>query len=429
MRPLGSTSSSARYGAPPFVRSCRFALTAKTPSTTRSSARSEITAAESIAATVASGRARDLAVSRAPLRRGGRRAARRPGRAALRRDRRRRRVRATCAREPVQHRPPDAARLAGGRRRDARRLARARRAAARRSPRSGGSRRSSPAPTASSARARASSASIEATPYSERQGAAARAHARRARRRAACGCCARRAPSSSRSSCSTTPTRPSSGPRGEPGHGRRGGRRAHAASGGCRPDELEIDVPLLIADGHHRYETAVAFREEDPAADAHLRRARLVALARARDLPDAPRSRGRSTPSRTGSMTSSWDTVVARALPRAASFFRLDTHDDELDARRSSASSREGVELHAVRRARRSPRSTTARPSAAFLVRAPTVAQVAEFAARGETMPQKSTYFFPKLTSGLPPAPSRPCRSTRLRRRPGSSSAARRSPT
>ena len=39
--------------------------------------------------------------------------------------------------------------------------------------------------------------------------------------------------------------------------------------------------------------------------------------------------------------------------------------------------------------------------STAFLVRAPTVAQVAEFAARGETMPQKSTFFYPKLTSGL----------------------------
>ena len=37
----------------------------------------------------------------------------------------------------------------------------------------------------------------------------------------------------------------------------------------------------------------------------------------------------------------------------------------------------------------------------AFLVRAPTIAQVAAFAARGETMPQKSTYFYPKLTSGL----------------------------
>src|SRR5581483_388308 len=30
--------------------------------------------------------------------------------------------------------------------------------------------------------------------------------------------------------------------------------------------ELEIDTPLLIADGHHRYETAVAYREEHPEA-------------------------------------------------------------------------------------------------------------------------------------------------------------------
>jgi uncharacterized protein (DUF1015 family) len=38
---------------------------------------------------------------------------------------------------------------------------------------------------------------------------------------------------------------------------------------------------------------------------------------------------------------------------------------------------------------------------AAFLVRPTTVAQVAEFARRGEVMPQKSTFFYPKLTSGL----------------------------
>ena len=30
--------------------------------------------------------------------------------------------------------------------------------------------------------------------------------------------------------------------------------------------ELELDVPLLIADGHHRYETALAFHAEEPAA-------------------------------------------------------------------------------------------------------------------------------------------------------------------
>ena len=38
---------------------------------------------------------------------------------------------------------------------------------------------------------------------------------------------------------------------------------------------------------------------------------------------------------------------------------------------------------------------------AALLLRPPTVAQVREVARRGETMPQKSTYFYPKLPSGL----------------------------
>src|SRR5439155_18960156 len=47
----------------------------------------------------------------------------------------------------------------------------------------------------------------------------------------------------------------------------------NVAEGGVRTrawpiggDEVAIDTPLLIADGHHRYETAVAYREENPAA-------------------------------------------------------------------------------------------------------------------------------------------------------------------
>jgi hypothetical protein len=38
---------------------------------------------------------------------------------------------------------------------------------------------------------------------------------------------------------------------------------------------------------------------------------------------------------------------------------------------------------------------------AAFLLEPVTVEQVARFAHAGETMPQKSTFFYPKLTSGL----------------------------
>jgi hypothetical protein len=41
------------------------------------------------------------------------------------------------------------------------------------------------------------------------------------------------------------------------------------------------------------------------------------------------------------------------------------------------------------------------RAEAAFLLRPPTIEQVEAVAEAGETMPQKSTYFYPKLFSGL----------------------------
>jgi uncharacterized protein (DUF1015 family) len=41
------------------------------------------------------------------------------------------------------------------------------------------------------------------------------------------------------------------------------------------------------------------------------------------------------------------------------------------------------------------------RARAAFLVRPPELADVEAMALSGERMPEKSTYFFPKLTSGL----------------------------
>ena len=44
---------------------------------------------------------------------------------------------------------------------------------------------------------------------------------------------------------------------------------------------------------------------------------------------------------------------------------------------------------------------TSGEATAAFLVRAPTVEQVEAFARAGTRMPPKSTYFYPKLTSGL----------------------------
>ena len=132
--------------------------------------------------------------------------------------------------------------------------------------RAGGSRRSTSAPTASSAVARGFVAALRARAVREPRRPAARAHARRARRRAACACSRRRARSSSRSSCSGTARSSSTGSasRTSRQRGRRDARlwRLDAEFGDALTEEL-ADAQLLIADGHHRYETTLAFHEED----------------------------------------------------------------------------------------------------------------------------------------------------------------------
>jgi uncharacterized protein (DUF1015 family) len=161
--------------------------------------------------------------------------------------------------------------------------------------------------------------------------------------------------------------------------------------------EVELDVPLLIADGHHRYETAVAFREEDPSA---ARTFAVLVSSRSPGLEIFPTHRlvTRLAAEPSARHVDAWDRA-ALGLYRGGEWFRIES-DDELDAR--------AVERYAANGVAYTPSAEEAvaavdrgQAQAAFLVRAPTVAQVAAFAARGETMPQKSTYFFPKLTSGL----------------------------
>ena len=99
-------------------------------------------------------------------------------------------------------------------------------------------------------------------------------------------------------------------------------------------------------------------------------------------------------------MTSSWD-QSSLTLYRAGEFFRIDTAHDELDAQAVERFAPRGRHLHAVRRGGDRRRSTTARPtprSSSVRRRSRRWPRSRE---RGETMPQKSTYFFPKLTSGL----------------------------
>ena len=158
---------------------------------------------------------------------------------------------------------------------------------------------------------------------------------------------------------------------------------------------VTIETPLLIADGHHRYETAVAFRGEDPTATRTLA---ILVSARAPGLEIFPTHR---IVQRLGDVPG--DEVDAPGegvtLYRGGRFMRVESGDD-FGPRVVESFAPEGVTY--------TPYAAVAiaavdrgEAAAAFLLQPVTVGQVAAFAHEGETMPQKSTFFFPKLTSGL----------------------------
>src|SRR5262245_3737542 len=174
--------------------------------------------------------------------------------------------------------------------------------------------------------------------------------------------------------------------------------------------------PLLIADGHHRYETALRFHEEDGTeATAYVLSAlvgidddgleifpthRVTAgavpeldgdffqtpLAGPGEAAAALAGVGRDhpafvllTPGETALVEGSkelLDTALVDSLPLS-----------EVEYTASAAEAERAV--------------SSGEATAAFIVRPPTVRQVEEFARAGVRMPPKSTYFFPKLTSGL----------------------------
>jgi len=213
--------------------------------------------------------------------------------------------------------------------------------------------------------------------------------------------------------------------------------------------ELELDTPLLIADGHHRYETARIHAAETGARDPHV----LMALVSLRDpgLTIFPTHRlltaldGDRRAALQAAIERDWEVeevsaealepppgdgvrigfldaeeqrplrltlrdpaVAARALPdRSDPYRRLDTavleallldgalgmteddisHLRGLDYARSTAEARERVLRGDV--------------PAGFFMGATPVELVREVAAAGEVMPPKSTYFFPKVLTGL----------------------------
>jgi uncharacterized protein (DUF1015 family) len=160
-------------------------------------------------------------------------------------------------------------------------------------------------------------------------------------------------------------------------------------------DELTIDVPLLIADGHHRYETAVAFREEEPSATHTFA---ILVSSRSPGLEIFPTHRlVQAVGDVPGTAVDGPGEGVV--LYRRGTYTRVET-DDDFGPRVVESLAPEGVSYTAY--ADEAVAAVDRGDAAgAFLLEPVTVEQVARFAHAGETMPQKSTFFYPKLTSGL----------------------------
>jgi uncharacterized protein (DUF1015 family) len=186
-----------------------------------------------------------------------------------------------------------------------------------------------------------------------------------------------------------------------------------------------VQGPLVIADGHHRYETALRYHQEDGTEESAYVLAALTAredpglvILPTHRLADAPlpqlNGRFRVTP--LDGATGALDRLrgVTRDHPAFVLLRRESAELVEAEPESGAAgvldtAALATLPLMGVRftpSAEEAERAVEAGGAeAAFLVRAPTVEQVEAVALAAETMPEKSTYFFPKLTTGLLFAP------------------------
>jgi uncharacterized protein (DUF1015 family) len=173
------------------------------------------------------------------------------------------------------------------------------------------------------------------------------------------------------------------------------------------PDGL-ADAALLIADGHHRYETTLAFHAEDGTEESAWLLA-VVCPTEQEGLTIFPTHRiaahvdeleGREVTSVEDGFAALAAGRSGTVLYRAGSTLAIEGEPGEPDTALVERLGPEGVEYTPdLEEAIAAVDSGAA--EAALLVRPPSIELVRELAERGETMPQKSTYFYPKLPSGL----------------------------
>jgi uncharacterized protein (DUF1015 family) len=173
------------------------------------------------------------------------------------------------------------------------------------------------------------------------------------------------------------------------------------------------DRRLLIADGHHRYETALAFHQEEGTEDSAYLLAVLVSTSDP-GLTIFPTHRvfERSPDGRWSGAVAADPEAALRDLerlpPDRAATVRYvrgtatvtTGEEGQLDVQLVDRLGQEGIAYtpdwrEAVRRV------DSGEAEVAYLVRPPLIEHVFAAAERGETLPQKTTYFYPKLLSGL----------------------------
>ncbi len=177
--------------------------------------------------------------------------------------------------------------------------------------------------------------------------------------------------------------------------------------------EAFADTQLLIADGHHRYETALAYAAEQGTPESARMMVVLVSTSdpgleifpthrlfhdHVETVPAA--AAGPVTEALAALVTAPYDRARALAY-RGHEAVPVVGGVDELDGERvERLIGNEGIGYTA------DASDAVAQVDAgvfdgAFLLRATRIEDVFARARRGEVMPPKTTYFFPKLTSGL----------------------------
>jgi uncharacterized protein (DUF1015 family) len=165
------------------------------------------------------------------------------------------------------------------------------------------------------------------------------------------------------------------------------------------PSEAFSGAQLLIADGHHRYETALAFHAED-GTEASAWMMVVLVSTREEGLTIFPTHRlaqslngVRGTP-----IDEPGDELPGVVMYRDGRYELVE--GDGLDVEVVDALAPQGLS-YTAERAEAVAAVDRGEAAAAFLLRPTRIEDVFTRAREGRVMPQKTTYFYPKLTSGL----------------------------